>query len=131
MKRDPIFEISASWESPHAAEDVLEAIGKVFFAEDLSVDVSTGSVEVRSGSNFWYRMMGEMLNSYKNAPVALMLSVRPSDDGSIVDARAFETYGSRATDKTMFGAARTFKLKLVDLMETASSAVRPRNPGWS
>lgn len=131
MKRDPMFEISASWESPLAPEEVLAAVTKAFFVEKVTVDPSAGSVEVRSGSNLQYRLWGETLNGHKNAPVALSLTVQPGVEGSAVEVRAFDTFGFRATNRAFGGADRTFKSKLVELMETASSAVQPRNPGWS
>lgn len=131
LKNEPLFKISASWDSPLSPKEVLESLSRAFFVEEVTVDAQTNAVEVKSGSNFLYRMWGEALNGYKNAPVTLLLKVHPADDGSRVEVSAFDTFGFRLTNRLFGGAGKTFKSKLIDLMETASSAVQPRNPGWS
>ena len=131
MEREPIQQISALWYSPLSSDKALTAVSEAFDREKVTIDASSGTMEVRSGSNFKYRMWGESLNGYKNFPVALVLKARDAPEGPIVDVRAFDTFGFRMTERLFMGADVTLKSKLVDLMEAASKAVTPRNPGWS
>ncbi|WP_152916094.1 hypothetical protein [Arthrobacter sp. RIT-PI-e] len=131
MKREPIQQISAHWDTPLSSEEVLTAVSGAFEGEKVTTDASSGIVEVRSGSNFKYRMWGESWNGYKNLPVALALEARDTPEGSTVDVRAFDTFGFRMTDHLFMGADVTLKSKLVHLMEVASSTLKPHNPGWS
>ncbi|MHA7188874.1 hypothetical protein ACX80N_01095 [Arthrobacter sp. MDT2-16] len=130
MEREPIQQISALWYSPLSSDKALTAVSEAFDREKASIDASSGTMEVRSGSNFKLDV-GESLNGYKNFPVALVLKARDAPEGPIVDVRAFDTFGFRMTERLFMGADVTLKSKLVDLMEAASKAVTPRNPGWS
>jgi hypothetical protein len=131
MKREPIQQVSARWDSPLSSHEVLKAVSEAFSKDKVVVDASSGTLEVRSGSNFKYRMWGEALNGYKNFPVALTLKSRSVPEGSIVEVRAFDTFGFRLVDHLFLGADETLRSKLEDLMEVTSKAAQPRNPGWS
>lgn len=131
MKREPIQQVSACWDSPLSSNEVLKAVSEAFTEEKVVVDVPSGTLEVRSGSNFKYRMWGESLNGYKNFPVVLSLTSHSAPEGSIVEVSASDTFGFRLVDHLFLGADVTLRSKLVDLMEVASKAVQPRNPGWS
>lgn len=60
----------------------------------------------------------------KNIPVALVVKVMPTAEGSLIDAHAFDTFGVRLVDKVFFGAQETFEERLEELLAIAANAAK-------
>ncbi|BCW17503.1 hypothetical protein NtRootA9_02110 [Arthrobacter sp. NtRootA9] len=119
----PMFEKTEHWFSPLSPNRALAAISTAFASEKTRIRQDEDSLEIRTGSNWQYRLWGNLFSwSRRNVPVALIVQVRAAEQGTEIEARAFDTFGIRLTDQTFFGAQETFEDRLAELLATAASA---------
>ena len=122
---EPMFEQSERWMSPLAPGKALAAISDVFASQGVAVEQDGNSLTVRRGSNWKYRLWGNLFSiGRRNIPVALTLSVTSSAEGSDIEAHAFDTFGGRLVEHAFFGAQETFEEQLDNLLSTAAEAAR-------
>lgn len=121
-KGKPIVEITEHWRSPLGASAAIEAIAGSFAKSRAKVEIDGGAVRIRAGSNWFYRILGNLLSGEKVLPVALEVTATAIDDGCKLQARAFDTFGWRLTDRTFFGAEQFFRNRLEDLLKSAATA---------
>ena len=121
-KGKPIVEITEHWRSPLGASAAIEAIAGSFAKSRAKVEIDGGAVRIRAGSNWFYRILGNLLSGEKVLPVALEVTATAIDDGCKLQARAFDTFGWRLTDRTFFGAEQSFMNRLEDLLKSAATA---------
>lgn len=125
----PIVEVTERWVTTLPAPVALDAIAQAFSDLGNKVDRDGGTVKVRSGSNWTFRMFGNLLSSGKDLPVALDVTAAPLTGGSAVHVYAYDTFGFRVTDRLFFGAKESFETRLEELLTTAASAVQARDRG--
>lgn len=122
-KRGPRFEVAERWLSPLQPSVAIAAIKVEFDQESTDIDSSNSYIEIRLGSNWRYKLWGNLfLWGRKNIPVKLQISAEATPDGSILLARASDTFGPRITDQTFFGAEQTFTDKFEELLSRAAKA---------
>ncbi|WP_284750852.1 MULTISPECIES: hypothetical protein [unclassified Arthrobacter] len=121
----PMFEKTEQWFSPLSPDEVLAAISTAFASEKAKIQQDEDSLEIRTGSNWQYRLWGNLLSlGRKNLPVAITIRVRAAKQGAEIEAHAFDTFGPRLTDQAFFGAQETFEDRLNVLLEMAASAAK-------
>ena len=121
----PMFEKSEHWLSPLSQGEVLAAISAAFASENAKIHRDENSLDIRTGSNWQYRLWGNLLSlGRKNLPVALTISVRAASPGTKINVRAFDTFGFRLTDQAFFGAKETFEDRLNALLKMAAAAAK-------
>ena len=119
----PLISRSETWLASGSPDDVRAKILNAFNDRRYRVRVSGSEVEITTGSKILYRLWGELIPWGKNnVPVGLILTIRPSSQGTEVDAYAFDRFGRRITDKTFFGADKTFEAEIEHLTQKARSA---------
>ncbi|MFJ5695961.1 hypothetical protein ACIP9X_19205 [Arthrobacter sp. NPDC093125] len=119
----PMFEKTEYWSSPLSPESVFEAISTAFGSEKARIRQDGDLLEVRTGSNWQYRLWGNLFHWSRQAvPVALTVRVRAAGEGTQVDAHAFDTFGFRLTDHAFFGTEKTFADRLDALLSKAATA---------
>lgn len=124
-KVKPMFERSERWISPLTPDSALEAVSNVFFPQGASVERETNFLTVRLGSNWKYRLWGNLSPiGRRNVPVALTLNASSRVEGSDIEAHAFDTFGVRLVEHAYFGAQGTFEEKFENLLSMAAEAAR-------
>jgi hypothetical protein len=119
----PIISRSEYWPACRSPDDVSAEILKAFSGSRYKVRVTGSEVEITTGSKTLYRLWGELIPwGQNNAPVGLELTIRLSSQGSEVEAYAFDRFGWRITDKTFFGAEKTFEAQIDHLIKKAQTA---------
>jgi hypothetical protein len=120
-----MFEKTEHWSSPLARQEVLAAIAKAFVSEKAKVLQDGDVIEVRTGSNWQYRLWGNLFSwSRREVPVGASFRVRVAEQGARIDAHAFDTFGFRISDHAFFGAQETFEDRLDFLLRKAADAVQ-------
>jgi hypothetical protein len=120
-----MFEKTQHWSSELSREAALAAITEAFASEGGKINREGDLVEVRTGSNWQYRLWGNLLSLGRDkVPVGIDIRARPAPDGngSEVKAHAFDTFGPRLTDHVFFGAQETFEERLQALIDRATRA---------
>lgn len=121
----PMFEKTEQWLSPLSPNQVLAAISTVFASEKARIHEDEDSLDIRTGSNWQYRLWGNLFSwSRRNIPVAITVRVRTAEQGTEIEAHAFDTFGIRLTDQAFFGAEETFEDRLSELLAMAASAAK-------
>lgn len=123
----PIVDVTEHWVSALPASVALDAIVQAFSDLGAKVQRSSDRIEVRAGSNWKYRVLGNLLASGKTLPVALDVTAASSGKGSAVHAHAFDTFGFHVPEQTFFGAKESFEGRLEELLTTAAAAARVAN----
>lgn len=119
----PMFEKTEQWLSPLSPNQVLAAISTVFASEKARIHEDEDFLDIRTGSNWQYRLWGNLFSwSRRNIPVAITVRVRTAEQGTEIEAHAFDTFGIRLTDQAFFGAEETFEGRLSELLAMASAA---------
>ncbi|MDQ0239731.1 hypothetical protein J2S94_001811 [Arthrobacter bambusae] len=124
-KPKPMFEKTQHWTSALSRDAALAAITEAFESEGGKINREGDLVQVRTGSNWHYRLWGNLLSLGRDkVPVGIDIRARPAPDGngSEVEAHAFDTFGRRLTDHVFFGAQETFEERLQALMDRATKA---------
>lgn len=124
-KPKPMFEKTQHWTSALPREAALEAITEAFASEGAKINRKGDLIQVRTGSNWQYRLWGNLLSlGRNNVPVGIDIRARsaPDGNGTEVEAHAFDTFGARLTDHVFFGAQETFEEQLQALMDRATKA---------
>lgn len=121
------MEVTERWDTALAPSVALEAVAQAFSARGAKVKRSGDRVEVRAGSNWKFRLLGNLLASGKTLPIGLDVTAASASQGSEIYAHAFDTFGFRITDQTFFGAKDSFENRLEDLLATAAAAVGATN----
>lgn len=125
----PLVEVLKSWHSPMRASAAAAAIAQSFSGSTTKVQHVGDIVRVRTGSNWRYRLLGNSLSGSGALPVALDVEVTSMGEGSIVQARAYDTLGWRMTVRTFTGAEKVFDARLMKLL--AETAVATEAVDWS
>jgi len=124
-----MFEKSDHWLSPLSPNQVLTAISTAFASEKARIHRDADFIDIRTGSNWQYRLWGNLFSwGRTNVPVAMTVRVRAVEQGTQIDAHAFDTFGVRLTDHAFFGAQETFEDRLNGLLSMAASAAKA-SPG--
>lgn len=120
----PFVEWTERWASPLGPDAALKAAAQIFASDGAGVSQDGNSLEVRRGSNWQYRLWGNLFSvGRKNIPVGLTLTARTAAEGSEIEAHAFDTFGYRITEYLFFGARETFEEHLQSLVNTAAAAM--------
>jgi hypothetical protein len=123
IRTKPMFEKTEHWSSPLSREEVFTAIAKAFVSERAKVLQDGDVIEVRTGSNWQYRLWGNLFSwSRGQVPVAVSFRVGVAEQGVHIDAHACDTFGIRITDHAFFGAQKTFEERLEFLLRKAAIA---------
>lgn len=121
----PMFEKSEQWLSPLSPNQVLTAISTSFASEKARIQRGEDFIDIRTGSNWQYRLWGNLFSwGRTNVPVAMTVRVRAVEQGTQIDAHAFDTFGTRLTDHAFFGAQETFEDRLNGLLSTAAFSAK-------
>lgn len=123
-KAKPIVEMTEHWSSPLAETAAIEAIAKAFSDRGVKVDQNEDGVRIRTGSNWRYRLLGNLLANRASIPVALHVTMTPAGEGSTLRAHAFDTFGWRITNRTFFGAKESVQQRLEELLKSAAAAAK-------
>lgn len=124
-KNKPMFERTESWVSPLPASAASDAVAQAFSDRNAKVVQDGCSVNIRRGSNWQYRLWGNLLSAGRqNVPVALVIEAKPAAEGSVINAHAFDTFGFRLVEKAFFGAKETFEEQLEQLLAVAAGAAK-------
>jgi hypothetical protein len=118
-----MFERTERWASPLTATAASDAVSREFSERNAKVDQEGSSVRIRYGSNWQYRLWGNLFSAGRqNIPVALVIEATPTAEGSVIEAHAFDTFGFRLVEKAFFGAKETFEERLEELLAVAAGA---------
>jgi hypothetical protein len=121
----PKFEKTEHWSSMLSQDAALAAVAEAFASDGGRVNRNGNLLQVRTGSNWQYRLWGNLL-SWGRDKVAVGLDIRarpaPEGNGSQIEAHAFDTFGLRLSDHAFFGAQETFEGRLQALVDRAVSA---------
>ncbi len=121
-KCPPIVEITERWATAVPTSVALDAVAQAFSDLGMKVKRSGERVEVRTGSNWRFRVLGNLLSSGKTLPVALDVTAASLSERPGLQAYAFDTFGFRITDQLFFGAKESFEARLEELLTIAAAA---------
>lgn len=123
LRTGPMFEKTEHCSSQLSREATMAAIAKTFASEKARVRQDDELLEVRFGSNWQYRLWGNLFSwSRREVPVAISFRVRAVEQGVHIEAHAYDTFGFRISDQAFFGAQETFEERLDALLHRAASA---------
>ncbi|MDN3905499.1 hypothetical protein [Arthrobacter sp. YD2] len=127
---DPIVAKKEHWASPQPPHVVLHALTQAFSSHGERLRHVGPRLEVRLGSLRKFRNWGHIFAEGRaNMPLALIFSTAPSGYGTAITVHAFDEYGFRLADGSLFGVPEAFDRRLEEFLTYAAGVVGVHRPG--